>query len=146
MAAKSTALDTALLQLIFNGNSTTTMSMAFINATSSPLSFLYASLHTATLTAASNQSSSEAAYGSYSRIAISRVSGQFTITGASVSPVSNIVFPAATSGTETETYLAIGVAASGASQILYFGALSPTIPVVSGVVPTILSGSTITES
>jgi len=62
-----------------------------------------------------------------------------------VSPASAISFPACTGGTETATHAAVGVAVSGASKILYSGAISPTISISSGVTPQLTTASTITE-
>jgi hypothetical protein len=58
----------------------------------------------------------------------------------------NISFPISTGGAGgTATYASIGVASSGASKILYSGALTPNIVVTTGVTPIITSGSTISE-
>lgn len=68
------------------------------------------------------------------------------MTGASVSPVAAITFPACTAGTNTITFWSVGVASSGATKILYSGAVSPSISVSSGVTPQLTTGSTVTES
>jgi hypothetical protein len=133
----------SLLALIFNATTYATIAQ---NATSSPLTNLYCSLHTADPTSAGTQSSSEVAYTSYARVAVARTSGGFTVSGNSVSPAANISFPSCTGGTATATNWAIGVASSGATQLLYTGPISPTISISSGVVPTLLTSSTITES
>jgi hypothetical protein len=59
--------------------------------------------------------------------------------------VASIDFPAATGGSETATFASVGVATSGASKILYSGAISPTIVISSGVTPRLTTASTITE-
>jgi hypothetical protein len=141
--AKSNSLDNSLLKLLFNS---TPIANIADNAATSPLTNLYVSLHTADPTAAGTQSTSEAVYGGYARIAVARGSGGWTVTGGSVSPVANIDFPAATSGTETETFFGIGTLASGAGVLLYSGAISPTIAVSSGVIPRLTTASAVTES
>lgn len=143
MAAKGSTFDNQLLALIFNG---TTIANIAQNASVSPLTNLYVSLHTANPGVGGSQTTSEAAYGSYARVAVARTSGGWTVSGSSVSPVSNISFPQATSGTETETYFAVGTASSGAGQILYFGTITPNISVATGVIPVLTSASTVTES
>jgi hypothetical protein len=143
MAAKSTVWENDILGLLFNA---TAVANIAINATSSPLTNLYVSLHTSSPGASGNQTTNEAAYGSYARVAVARTSGGWTVTGGSVSPVATIVFPTASSGTETETYVGIGTASSGSGVLLYFGAVSPTIPVVTGTIPQLNTGSVITES
>ncbi len=143
MAAKSSTFDNSLLQLIFNA---TTIANIAINATTSPLTSLFVSLHTATLTTASTQTTSEAAYTSYARVGVTRTSGGWTVTGASVSPVAAITFPAATGGSETEIYFAVGTSTTGAGTILYWGPISPTIVVSNGVTPQLTTATAITEA
>lgn len=132
-----------VLGLLFNATSVANIA---INATSSPLASLYISLHTSTPAASGNQTTNEAAYTSYSRVAVARTSGGFTVTSTSVSPVANISFPAATGGSETETFFGIGTASSGAGVLLYFGPISPTIAVSNGVTPVLTTASTVTEA
>jgi hypothetical protein len=146
MAAKVTSsgeFANSLLTLIFNATSYTGMA---INHTTTPFTNLYVSLHTATPTASGTQTSSEAAYTSYSRVAVTRTSGGWTVTNNSVSPVATIVFPAATGGSETETFFGIGTGSTGAGHLLYFGAISPTIAVSNGVTPELTTASAITET
>lgn len=117
------------------------------NAASSPLTNLYLSLATATLSAASDQSSSEAAYTSYARVAVARTTGGFTAASGGVSTlVATASFPAATGGSETETYAELGTASSGAGKNLYWGAISPTLAVSSGVTPQLTTATSITET
>lgn len=140
---KASAFDNALLQLIFNAVSIANLAE---NASSSPLTSLYVSLHTADPGTGGSQTTSEAAYGGYSRVAVARTSSGWTVSGSTVTPAATIVFPSATSGSETETYFAVGTASSGAGMILYRGPLSPGINVISGVAPEISTTSTITEA
>lgn len=132
-----------ILGLLFNG---TAVANIADNAASSPLTSLYVSLHTANPGAGGSQTTSEAAYTSYSRVAIARTSGGWTLSGESISPVSNISFPAATGGSETETYFGIGTASSGAGVLLYSGTITPNISVTTGVTPVLTTASTVTES
>lgn len=140
---KGSTWSNELLALLFNA---TTAPNIAINASSAPLTVLYVSLHTANPGAGGNQTTSEAAYTSYARVSVARTSGGWTVTGASVSPVANISFPACTGGTETETYWGIGAASSGAGTLLYSGTLTPNIAVSSGVTPVITTASTVTEA
>lgn len=143
MAAKGATFDNDLLKLIFNG---TAIANIADDASVGPLTFLYVSLHTSSPGTGGNQTTNEAAYGSYARVAVARTAGGWTATGSSVSPVANISFPLATSGSETENFFGVGTSLSGAGKLLYFGAVSPTIPVTSGITPQLTSFSTITES
>src|SRR5579872_5286960 len=101
MAAKTTTYANDILALIFN---TTTFANMAINATASPATNLYVSLHTAVLSASSTQSTNEAAYTGYSRLPVTRTSAGWTVTNNTVSPAATITFPAASGGSETESY------------------------------------------
>jgi hypothetical protein len=141
--SKSNAFETDLLGLIFNGTAISTIAD---NAASSPLTNLYLALHTADPGEAGNQSTSEISYTGYSRVAVARTSGGWTITGNSVSPVAAIEFGEMTGGAGgTVTHASIGTASTGTGKILYKGGLTPTIAVALGVLPRIKNTSTITE-
>ena len=113
----------------------------------SPLTNLYVSLHTANPGATGNQTTSEAAYTSYARVAVARTSGGWTLTGETITNAAAINFPAATGGSETETYVGIGTLASGSGTLLWFGALTSSLAVSSGITPSIAIGAlSVTES
>jgi len=105
------------------------------NAASSPLTSLYVSLHTADPTASGNQQSSEAAYTSYARVAVVRTSSGWSIAGETITNVNAITFPACTGGSETETYVGVGTAASGAGVLLWAGQLTSPLAVSNGITP-----------
>lgn len=116
------------------------------NASSSPLTNLYFALETANPAAAGDQTTSEAAYTSYARVAVARTTGGFTAsTAQSSSPVATVSFPAATGGSETETYATLGTATSGSGKLLYYGTITPSLAVANGVTPQLTTASTITE-
>jgi len=140
--SKSNAFENSLLKLIFNA---TAIANLADNATSSPLTNLYVSLHTADPGEAGDQSTSEATYTGYARVAVLRTSGGWTVTNNSVSPVANIDFPNCTGGTNTVTYFGVGTASSGAGVLYYSGTVTPSISVSSGVTPRLTTASTITE-
>lgn len=141
--AKGATFDNDWLKLIFNA---TAIANIADNAAASPLTNLYVSLHTADPGSGGNQTTNETAYTSYARVAIARTSAGWTVTTNSVSPATDIVFPACTGGTATITYFAVGTASTSTGKILYSGTLSPNIAVSSGVTPKITTASTITES
>lgn len=140
--SKSDTFENDLLKLIFNG---TAIANLADNAASAPNTSLYVSLHTADPGEAGNQTTNEISYTSYARVAVARTSGGFTVTANSVSPAANIDFPAATGGTGTVTYFAIGTASSGTGKILYSGTVTPNITVSSGVTPRLTTSTAITE-
>jgi len=140
--SKSNAFENSLLKLIFNA---TAIANLADNAASSPLTNLYVSLHTADPGEAGDQTTSEATYTGYARVAVLRTTGGWTVTNNSVSPVANIDFPNCTGGTNTITYFGVGTASSGAGVLYYSGTVSPSISVSSGVTPRLTTASTITE-
>ncbi len=144
MAGKTDVFENDFLKLLFQG---TAIANIADNASASPLTNLYLSLHTADPTdaVASGQSTNETTYTGYARVAVARTSGGWTVTGNSVSPVATISFGTCTAGTATITHVGIGTASSGTGKMLMTGALSPSISVASGVVPQITTASTITE-
>lgn len=145
--SKSDFLENALLKLLFNA---TAIANIADNAATSPLTALFWSLHTADPTDAGNQSSSETTYGSYARQSVARTTGGMTAaTVGSTSPVANVTFPAATSPNlptvQSITFGGIGVAVSGATNLLYSGPVTPNINVSTGVQPILTTASTVTE-
>ena len=140
--SKGDTFENDWLKLIFNA---TAIANIADNAAASPLTNLYVALHTADPGEAGTQSTSEATYTGYARVAVARTSGGWTVAANSVSPVANIDFGACTAGTNTITYWSVGVASSGATKILYSGAVSPSISVSAGVTPRLTTASTVTE-
>lgn len=141
--SKSNTFENDLLKLIFNA---TPIAGLADNAASSPVTNLYLALHTADPGEVGDQTTSEISYTGYTRLAVLRTTGGWTVTGNSVRPVADVFFPEMTGGAGgTATHASIGTAASGAGKILYKGALTPTITVALGVSPRIRNTSTITE-
>jgi len=140
--SKSNSLENSLLLLLFNA---TAIANVADNAASAPLTNIYVSLHTADPGEAGSQTTSEATYTSYARVAVARSGSGWTVTANSVSPAANIDFPAATGGTNTITYFGIGTASSGAGVLWYSGTVTPNISVTSGVTPRLTTATAITE-
>lgn len=131
------------LKLIYNA---TAIANFADNAASSPNTNLYVSLHTSSPGAGGTQATNEAAYTSYARVAVARTSGGWTCSTNTVVPAATITFPAATGGSETETFMGIGVASSSTTKLMHFGAVSPTIVVSSGVTPALTTATTVTAT
>jgi hypothetical protein len=146
MPGKSDTFENDWLKLVFQA---TAIANIADNAASSPLTNLHIALHTADPipigTETGVQNTSEATYTGYARVTVARTAGGWTVTGNSVSPVAAISFPACTGGTNTITHWSVGVAASGATKILYAGAVTPNISVSNGVTPQLTTASTVTE-
>lgn len=140
--SKGNTFENDLLKLIFNA---TAIANLADNASSSPFTSIYVGAHTADPGEAGSETTSECAYGSYARVAVLRTSGGWTVTNNSVSPVANIDFPQASSGTETITHFHVGSATSGAGKLFYSGTVTPNIAVSTGVTPRLSTATTITE-
>ena len=141
--AKSPTFENDWLKLVFNA---TAIANLADNAGTSPVTNLHVSLHTANPGSSSDQTTSEATYTGYARVAVARTSSGWTVTTNSVSPAALISFPACTGGTNTITHFAVGTASTGAGKILYSGTVTPNISVSSGVTPQLTTASAITEN
>lgn len=141
--SKGNTLENDILKLLFNG---TTIADLAENDTTSPLTNLYVSLHTADPGEAGTQLTNEVTYTSYARVAVARSGAGWTVTNNSVSPAANISFPAGTGGSGTVTHFGIGtVTTGGAGILLYSGTVSPNIVCGNGITPILTTASTITE-
>lgn len=141
--AKSVTMSNSLLKLLYQA---VTWANVAINATASPIGYVYVAMHTADPTTAGDQTTSEISYTSYARQAVIRDATGWTVTNNVVSPAANIVFPASTGGTPTATHFSTGQAVSGAGVRWHSGTITPNIVVSTSVVQTLTTGSTITES
>lgn len=141
---KGLTFDNDFLKLIFNA---TAIANIADNASSSPLTSLYLSLHTADPTASGNQTSSETAYTNYTRVGVTRNSGGWTVTTNSVANAALIQFPQCGASGATITHVAIGTSSSGAGKLLYVGALNSPLAVANLIQPQFSIGAlTVTES
>jgi len=141
--SKSNVFENDLLDLIFNGTAIPNLAD---NAATSPLTELYVALHTADPGESGDQSTSEAAYSGYARVAVARNGTGWVVSGNVVNPAANIDFPEWAGGSTSDiTHFSIGVASSGATGILYKGALASAITMGAGVTPGLSTGTSITE-
>ncbi len=99
----------------------------------------YLALHTADPGEAGSQTTSEATFTSYARIAIA--TADWTDGGSTFSNTNLAQFPQCTGGTNTITHVSIGTLASGAGQILYSGALNSSLSVSNGIQPQFAAGA-----
>ena len=130
--SKANTFETDILALVFNA---TPIAGLADNAGSSPVTNLYASLHTADPGEAGDQTTSEAAYTGYARVAVARTSGGWTVSGNSVTNAAAISFPQCTGGSATVTHVGVGTSASGSGKLLYKGALTAALAVSLGIQP-----------
>jgi hypothetical protein len=135
--SKGNTFENDFLLLIFNA---TAIANIADNAASSPLTNLQVSLHTADPGEAGNQTTNEATYTSYARVAVARSGSGWTVTGNAVTNAALVQFPQCTGGTNAITHFAVGTASSSTGKILYKGALGSTLNVSSGIQPQFAAG------
>jgi hypothetical protein len=125
MASLANGTETSILQLLFNA---TTWTSIAVNATTSPATNLYVSLHNADPLEGGSQSTSETAYTNYARVAVARTTGGWSVSGnnpAQVSNVAAITFAQCGATGDTLTYFGLGLSASGAGTLLMSGPIGP---------------------
>ncbi len=138
--SKGNTFENDLLLLIFNNTDAALIGDATGLRGSSTAGSLYVSLHTGDPGEAGNQTTSECAYGSYARVAVARSGAGWTVASNAVSNAALVQFPQCSSGSETITHFAVGVASSGTGKVLYKGALSASLAVSSGIQPQFAAG------
>jgi hypothetical protein len=143
--SKSNALETAYLQLMFQNSTIANIGDATGLRGSTTAGQLFFSLHSADPGEVGTQATSEVSYTGYTRVGVARSNAGFTVTDNSVSPTANVDFPTCTAGAATATHFSVGVASSGATLVLYKGAISPTIAISTGVTPRLTTATAITE-
>lgn len=101
---------------------------------------LYISLHTADPGEGGSQTTNEAAYTSYARVAVLRSGSGWTVSGNTATNAALIQFPQCTGSSSTITHVAIGTSTSGTGQIIASGSLSASLSVSSGIQPQFSAG------
>lgn len=118
------------------------------NAAASPLTNVYVALHTADLTAGTNQQSqNETAYTNYARVAVARSTGWDAAAGGATANDATISFAQCGVTGATLTHVSTGVGSSGTTAVWHYGALNSSLAVSSGITPQFAAGAlTITEA
>jgi len=123
--SKSNAFETDLLELLFLNTNIANIGDATGLQGSSAAGNFYVSAHTASPGEAGDQTTSEAGWTSYARVAVPRNGSNWTVTGDTVDNDNNINFPKSTGGGNfTVTHLGVGTSVSGAGLLLYYPALT----------------------
>lgn len=133
----SDTFETAFLRLVLLNEAFTGLGDSAGLLGSAAAGSLYVSLHTADPGEAGTQSTAEANYAGYARVAVTRTASGWVVTGNVGKNVAAVTFPAATGGTSTVTHIGIGTAASGAGKLLWSGALGTpaSMTVTTGMAP-----------
>jgi hypothetical protein len=127
-----------LLKLLFQNTNWANVGDATGLRGSTTAGSFYVELSTGALSGSSTQSTTEAAYVGYGRVAIARSSGGWTVTGSAPTIAENAAattFGASTSGPETEVAASIGRDSSGAGEVITWGPLSANLVVNNGITP-----------
>jgi hypothetical protein len=141
---KSTTFSNDLAALIFNATAIANMAD---NASSSPLTNLYLSLHTASPGTGGSQTTNETSYTNYTRVAVTRNSSGWTVSSGAATNAALIQFPQCGASGATITHVAIGTSSSGTGKVLYAGALSSSLAVANLIQPQFaINALTATES
>ena len=83
----------------------------------------------------------------YARQAAARSGAAFTVSGNTVTLAALISFPAMAGGAGgTVTHCGFGLGSSGATQLVFFGTVTPNLAVVAGITPKLDTGTTITQN
>lgn len=121
----TTGFANSLLQLIFNNIAVANVGDASGLQPSGAAGNFYLSLHTANPNAG-NQTTSEAGYTGYARIAVVRSGSGWTVSTNQSVNAATILFAACTGGSSTVTHFGIGTALSGAGVLAFSAPLVTT--------------------
>jgi hypothetical protein len=127
--------ETAILNLLFNNSNFANVGDVTGLRGSTTAGSFYISLHTGDPGEAGSQTTNEATFTSYARVAVARSAGGWTISGATVSNTAQIQFAQCTGGTNTITHFGIGTDSSGAGTLLMSGSLTASLAVSNGITP-----------
>ncbi len=125
MASFTNATLTSFLKLLFDA---TNWANVADNTVTSPATNLYVSLHNADPGETGSQTTSETAYTNYTRTAVARTTGGWTVSGSNPEQVTNaatISFPQCGATGDTLTYWGLGLSSTGAGTLLASGPIGP---------------------
>lgn len=135
------AAETALLTLLFNNTDWANIGDAAGLQNSATAGSFYISLHTADPGETGNQTTSEATYTGYARVAVARSSAGFTVSGNNVSNAAAVTFGACTAGSSTITHFGIGTDSTGTGNlIIKSSAFASSLAVTAGITPSFAIG------
>lgn len=137
MAAATNTLENEFLLHLLNNTAFTGVGDAGGLLPSAAAGSLYVSLHTADPGEDGNQSTTEANYTGYARVAVARSAAGWTVLAATANNTAVVQFPACTAGTSTVTHIGIGTAASGAGKLLFRSAFDTpaSLAISAGIAP-----------
>ena len=145
MTGKSQPFANQYLQVFFN--STASSSVGIFGSATAALTQYWISLHTgAPGTASARQDLNETTYTGYARVAVTRQTGGFTVSTNSVTLAANVTFATCSSSGQTINWFGVGSTSTTTGYLYYAGTCTPTVTTDLGVIPTLTTGTTITEN
>lgn len=139
--SKSDTWEQDLLNLLFNNLAATLIGDGGGLQPSGAPGSLFVSLHTADPGELGDQTTSEAAYTGYARVAVARSGAGWTVAGSAVENAALVQWPQSASGPETLTHFGVGTSAGGAGKLLYKGLLGQELIVNPGIQPESIAGA-----
>lgn len=127
----SNTLENQLLLLIFNNTDLGLIGDATGLRGSTTAGSLFVSLHNADPGEAGDQTTNEISYTGYSRVAVARNAGGWTVTGNTVSNTAAVTFGACTAGSATASHVGIGASSTAAGKLILKGALAASLSITS---------------
>ncbi len=123
--SKANSLETGFLDLLFLNTALAGVGDASGLQPSATAGSLYIALHTSSPGEAGDQTTNEAAYTNYVRKGVVRTASGWARSGSTMDNVAKITFAkAGAASSETERWVSIGTASSGAGVLLYYAPLS----------------------
>lgn len=148
MAGFSNSSENNLLLLIFQNSNWANIGDATGLRGSTTAGSFYVALHTADPGETGDQTTSEAAYTSYARVAVARSSAGWTVSGTTPTQATNaalVTFPACTGSSATATHFSVGRASSGAGELVMFGPLTANLSISTGITPEFAVGALVCQ-
>jgi hypothetical protein len=129
------AAEAALLDLVFlNTDWANIGDIAGLQNSAAAGSF-HISLHTADPGEAGSQTTNEASYTGYARVAVNRTAGGWTRSTSTISNTALVQFAQCTAGSSTVTHFGIGTDSTGAGNLVFKGSLTASLSISAGIQP-----------
>jgi hypothetical protein len=129
------AAEAALLDLVFLNTDWANIGDASGLQNSAAAGSFYISLHTADPGEAGSQTTNEASYTGYARVAVNRTAGGWTRSTSTISNTALVQFAQCTAGSSTVTHFGIGTDSTGAGNLVFKGSLTASLSISAGIQP-----------
>lgn len=134
------AAEAALLDLVFLNTDWANIGDASGLQNSAAAGSFWISLHTADPTETGTQTTNEAAYTGYARVAVNRTAGGWTRSVSTISNTALVQFAQCTGGSATVTHFGIGTDSTAAGNLIFKGSLTSSLSISNGIQPQFSAG------